>query len=148
MPAIPQTYLDKAYAQAFAGTPYEVRATPQGRNSSDRDDRPACCGNASCIPICPIQAKYDATVHLARAEKQPARRSMRRPRSTFVEVGADRRVTAIRYKRPDGSEGMALRQGVRARGARDRDPEAAADFAHGGQARTAWPTAATRSAAT
>ena len=47
MPPIPQTYLDKAYAKALAGTIYEVRATPQGRNSVDRDDRPACCGNAS-----------------------------------------------------------------------------------------------------
>jgi len=46
MPAIPQTFLDKVYAKALAGTQYEVRATPQGRNSSDRDGRPACCGNA------------------------------------------------------------------------------------------------------
>ena len=32
---------------------------------------------------------------------------MRRPRRRFVEVGADRRVTAIRFKRWDGSEGGA-----------------------------------------
>lgn len=106
MPAIPQTFLDKAYARALAGTQYEVRATPQGRNSTDRDHRPACCGNASCIPICPIQAKYDATVHLSRAEKSGAAIHAQTT-ATMVEVGPDGRATAIRFKRWDGSEGMA-----------------------------------------
>jgi glucose dehydrogenase len=106
MPAVPQTFLDKAYARALAGTQYEVRATPQGRNSADRDDRPACCGNASCIPICPIQAKYDATVHLSRAEKRGAAIHAQTT-ATLVEVGSDGRATAIRFKRWDGSEGIA-----------------------------------------
>ena len=41
MPEIPQTYLDKQMAAAFAGTPFEVRSTPQGRNSVVRDNRRA-----------------------------------------------------------------------------------------------------------
>lgn len=69
MPAIPATFMDKAYARALAGTEFEVRATPQSRNSVDRGERPACCGNASCIAICPVQAKCDATVHVALAEE-------------------------------------------------------------------------------
>ena len=83
-----------------------MRSTPQGRNSQDRDDRPACCGNASCIPVCPIQAKYDATVHLDRAMAAGAALHAQ-TNAVFVEVGADRRVTAIRFKRWDGSEGRA-----------------------------------------
>ena len=106
MLAIPQTYLDKALAKALAGTGYEVRATPQGRNSVDRGDRPACCGNASCIPICPVQAKYDATVHLAAAQAKGAR-LYDRTTAIRVELGADSRVAAIRFKRWDGSEGRA-----------------------------------------
>ena len=107
MPAIPQTYLDKAFAKALADTPYQVRATPQGRNSQDLDGRPGCCGNASCIPVCPIQAKYDATVHLARATAAGA---ALHPQSTavFVEIGADRRVAGVRFKRWDGSDGRAI----------------------------------------
>jgi glucose dehydrogenase len=106
MPEIPQTYLDKAYVKALAGTEYVVRSTPQGRNSTDRDTRPACCGNASCIPVCPVQAKYDATVHLDQATAAGA---VLHAKSTavFVETGADRRVTAVRFKRWDGSEGRA-----------------------------------------
>jgi len=102
MPALAMSFLDRHVAQAFAGTPYQVRATPQGRNSVVRDDRPPCCGNNSCIPICPIQAKYDATVHVARAEAAGAR-LLAQTVASFIEVGADRRVTAIRCKRPDGS---------------------------------------------
>lgn len=107
MPEIPQTYLDKAYVKALAGTIYDVRSTPQGRNSTDRDDRPGCCGNASCIPVCPVQAKYDATVHLDRAVAAGA---ALHPKSTavFVEAGDDGKIAAIRFKRWDGSEGRAV----------------------------------------
>lgn len=106
MPAIPQTYLDKTFVEALAQTRYEVRATPQGRNSVDRDDRPACCGNTSCIPVCPVQAKYDATVHIDRAVKDGAALHAKTT-ATFVEVGPDRKVSAIRFKLRDGSEGRA-----------------------------------------
>lgn len=103
MPAIPQSYLDKAFASALAGSIYELRSTPQGRNSIERAGRPPCCGNASCIPICPVQAKYDATVHLAVAEEKGA---VVHERSTavFVEAGADRRISAIRFKDWSGAE--------------------------------------------
>ena len=106
MAEIPQTYLDKGFAKALDGTVYQVRSTPQGRNSDTRDDRPPCCGNSSCIPICPVQAKYDATVHVDRAVNAGA---VLHQESTavFVEVGADRKVTAVRFKRWDGSEGRA-----------------------------------------
>jgi choline dehydrogenase-like flavoprotein len=106
MSEIPQTFLDKTYVKALAGTGYEVRSTPQGRNSTDHDDRPACCGNGSCVPICPIQAKYDGTVHVDRAVKSGA---VLHDKSTAisVEVGADRKVSAIVFKRWDGSKGRA-----------------------------------------
>lgn len=47
-----------------------VRSTPQARNSQAYKGRPACAGNSSCVPICPIQAKYDATVHLKKAKEK------------------------------------------------------------------------------
>jgi len=104
MPAIPLSVVDQHIAKAFAGSPYEVRATPQGRNATVRDSRPPCCGNNSCIPICPIQAKYDATVHIARAEAAGAS-LLTQCVVDFLEVGTDRRIAALRYRRPDGSTG-------------------------------------------
>jgi choline dehydrogenase-like flavoprotein len=104
MPQIRPTYLDGQVAAAFSGTPYDVRPTPQGRNSVVRDNRAPCCGNASCIPVCPIQAKYDATVHVARAEAAGVR-VMPQSVVSFVEIATDGSVAGLRYKRPDGSGG-------------------------------------------
>ena len=45
----------------------DVAPTPVARNSSPYEGRRACAGNTSCIPICPIEAKYDATVTINKA---------------------------------------------------------------------------------
>lgn len=104
MPAIPPTYLDKCFASALQGSIYQVRATPQARNSQDQADRPACCGNASCIPVCPVQAKYDATVHVARAVKAGAT-LLSRTTVVALETGDDNKITAARFIRWDKTAG-------------------------------------------
>ena len=106
MPPIPQSVLDQAYIRALGGTQFQVRATPQGRNAVEHDERPACCGNASCIPVCPIQAKYDATVHVAEAVKAGAALHAGTT-AVGIDVGEDGRIIAVRLKRWDGSDGMA-----------------------------------------
>src|SRR6185295_12510873 len=72
MPEIPQSYVDLQVTAGigqmeFDGEAVTVYPTPQGRNSIPYDERRVCAGNTNCIPICPIQAKYDATVHVAKA---------------------------------------------------------------------------------
>jgi choline dehydrogenase-like flavoprotein len=72
MPKIPQSVVDQQIAGGVQGLelfgqPVEVTSTPQGRNSKPYDSRRVCAGNTNCIPICPIQAKYDATVTLNKA---------------------------------------------------------------------------------
>ncbi len=76
MPPIPLSYGDQLMQKAInglgtvAGRKVQVISTPQARNSEPYDNngqqgrRPACEGNSNCIPLCPIQAKYDASVHL------------------------------------------------------------------------------------
>ncbi|WP_440874199.1 GMC family oxidoreductase [Thalassotalea sp. PLHSN55] len=71
MPGITQTIQDQLYIDTlddmqYDGNPVFVTPTPQGRNSRPGERR-QCAGNTNCIPICPIQAKYDATVTIARA---------------------------------------------------------------------------------
>lgn len=106
LPPIPLSYLDQRVAAAMAGTPYTVQPTPQARNSQRYDNRPACCGSTSCIPICPVQAKYDATSHVAQAERTGAQLVAEAVVSR-VEVGADGKITGLVVKRPDGSEDRA-----------------------------------------
>ena len=102
MPPIAPSYLDTVIGAACSKVGLTLGTFPHGRNSVGFDGRPPCCGNASCVPICPIGAKYDGAVHVAKAEGAGARVE---PLAIAYEivVGADRRVTAIRFKRPDGS---------------------------------------------
>ncbi len=81
MQAIPMSMVDQAVSNGVAGlqvpgmldggddTLYDVfvSPTPAGRNSEPYDDRRVCAGNTNCIPICPIQAKWDPTVTLGKA---------------------------------------------------------------------------------
>ena len=80
--------------------------TPQARNSTLWEGRPACCGSASCIPICPVQAKYDATVHLG-PRGAPGCRSLCLNHGHFVAVDARNRVEGVQFRRPDLSGGIA-----------------------------------------
>ncbi|HEY0715065.1 MAG TPA: GMC family oxidoreductase [Polyangia bacterium] len=53
------------------GQALRVRPVPQARNSRPYQGRPPCAGNSTCIPLCPIGAKYDASVHVDRAVGHP-----------------------------------------------------------------------------
>ncbi len=69
MKPIPPSLVDDAVTKAvtgksFDGIPLVVTETPAGRNSQPYQNRRVCAGNTNCIPICPIQAKYDPSVTL------------------------------------------------------------------------------------
>jgi choline dehydrogenase-like flavoprotein len=103
LPPLPLTYLDVQLSLAFAPLGIEVKLTPQARNSVFHDNRPPCCGNATCVPICPIGAKYDATRHAEKFEFLGGRILVEAV-ANFVEVGTDGLVHGIRFLHPDGSE--------------------------------------------
>lgn len=52
---------------------YEVVSNTTARNSRPYDGRPACCGNNSCQPICPIDAQYHGGLSADGAEAAGAR---------------------------------------------------------------------------
>ena len=106
LPAVPVTYLDQVFARRLQGSGFKVSATPQARNSVAHDDRPACCGSASCIPLCPIGAKYDASMTVAKAEKLGAALHARTTATTLATTTRNE-VAGVRFKRPDGSLGTA-----------------------------------------
>ncbi|WP_113911726.1 GMC family oxidoreductase [Roseovarius dicentrarchi] len=106
MPMIPPSYMDKYFNARLEGSPFTARSTPQARNSQVHEGRPACCGNASCVPICPTKAKYDATVHIDRAEKAGAK-VYDQTTATRLNLGPDGRVATVDFRRADGSTGTA-----------------------------------------
>jgi choline dehydrogenase-like flavoprotein len=106
-PPLPPTYLDRQIAEAIQPLGWSVHVNAQARNSQTYDGRPPCCGNATCVPICPIAAKYDGAVHATKAEQLGAQ-ILENAVASFVEVGPEGQVTGIRFKRPDNSEDLAL----------------------------------------
>jgi choline dehydrogenase-like flavoprotein len=106
LPGIPLSYLDRRVAAAVGRLGYTVQPTPQARNSERYQNRPVCCGSSSCIPICPVQAKYDAMVHVTQAERAGAE-LIEQAIVSRVEIGEDGRVSGVRFKRPDGTEARA-----------------------------------------
>lgn len=103
LPALPLSYLDRQVALAANRLGLTVKLTPQARNSQTYDGRPPCCGNATCVPICPIAAKYDATVHARKAEALGAR-ILENAVVHLIEVDSQGLVSGLRFKRPDGSQ--------------------------------------------
>lgn len=111
MPAIPPTWLDHQVALAAQqlNPPLTVAPFPHARNSTFYDNRVPCCGNANCNAICPVAAKYDASVHVAKAEAAGAR-LLDSAVVYAIDVNpdpTDDRVSAVRFRRADGSEGIA-----------------------------------------
>jgi glucose dehydrogenase len=107
MPAIPPSYLDSVVGGVLGPLGMSLAVFPQARNSMLYDDRPQCCGNASCVPLCPIGAKYDASVHATKAEKSGVRLETSAV-AHRLETGDDRRVSTVHFRRPDGSDGSAV----------------------------------------
>jgi glucose dehydrogenase len=69
----------------------------QARNTQPYDGRPACEGNHNCIPLCPTNAKYDATVHLKRAWQNGVKIQTGCV-VTKLDVQAGGLISGVRYK--------------------------------------------------
>lgn len=109
MKNIPISYSDKTIKKKlvnfiFEGEQVKINSTPQARNSEMYDGRPPCFGSSSCIPICPLGAKYDASVHLAKAESQGAKVVFGHVVTKVESTESGDSVKGIRYKTLDGDE--------------------------------------------
>jgi choline dehydrogenase-like flavoprotein len=107
LPQIPPSYLDRRLGEALRRRGLRVRTSPHARNSIPFQNRPPCCGNNTCVPICPIGAKYDASVHVRLAEEAGAM-LLDRAIACRIDVDDDNRVGRIAFKRPDGTEHVAV----------------------------------------
>lgn len=99
-------YFYKHLRDVLAPHGYVVETSGYARNTREYDGRPACRGNNTCWPLCPIGAQYNGIVHIDKA------------RALGVEVRAEALVTRLEtnkahhiaaavYRRPDGSQRRA-----------------------------------------
>jgi len=94
------SYSDSLFAEACEELGIDMHSVPNARNSEPYEGRSACVGYGTCQPVCPSGAKYDATVHVERAEEAGATVIDRAPVQRLDHD--DDRVTAAVYATPDG----------------------------------------------
>ncbi|QWF17680.1 GMC family oxidoreductase [Lysobacter capsici] len=87
-----------------------VTPTPQGRNSRPGKRR-QCAGNTNCIPICPIQAKYDGTVTLAEALQTGNVQIQYKTVANNIRLSGDQ-VSGIDYLTYDSQTGPSTGKGT------------------------------------
>jgi glucose dehydrogenase len=124
MPGIPLSLLDQTVAASLKGKKPEslagpdvaplaelvVRSTPAARNSRPYQGRRACAGNTNCIPICPIQAKYDPTITLNDALSTGNVTIMYQTVASEVRLGENGNASEIKYKQY-GADGRPTTDG-------------------------------------
>src|SRR5262245_10553834 len=117
MPRIPRSLVDVAVGDALRSltedetrflememppTEIRVRSLPAARNSQPYKNRRACAGNTNCIPICPIQAKYDPTITLNDAIETGHVEILDRTVASEIVVGENGRIGQINFIRYAG----------------------------------------------
>ena len=107
LPPIPASYVDRRIDAVLRPRGLRVRVSPHARNSIAFQNRPPCCGNNTCVPICPIGAKYDASVH-ARLAQQAGATIIDQAIAHRIDIESQGRASAVAFKRPDGSEHEAV----------------------------------------
>ena len=103
MPPFEPSYSDSLFAEACESLGIDMHSVPNARNSEPYDSRSPCVGYGTCQPVCPSGAKYDATVHVERAEEKGATVIDRAPVGRLEHDGDDS-VTAAVYTTPEGTE--------------------------------------------
>lgn len=123
MHRIPLSYVDTYFRDRltqfsidYAGRPYPVRvtSTPQGRNSMPNANYPGgytpvgavgnpelgqrCQGNSSCVPICPVQAKYNSLKSLDAAFQTGRVTIVAQAVAAEIQVDPSGEITGITYK--------------------------------------------------
>ncbi len=116
MKPIPPSLVDDAVTKAvsgksFEGIPLVVTETPAGRNSQPYQNRRVCAGNTNCIPICPIQAKYDPSVTLNMALDTGNVTLMVQTVASEIIVDANDQVSQINYIQYEDNLGPATGKG-------------------------------------
>jgi choline dehydrogenase-like flavoprotein len=101
-PAFEPSYSDSLFAEACEALGVTTHSVPNARLSEGREDRSACVGYGTCQPVCPSGAKYDATIHVERAEAAGARVIDRVPVQRLEHDDSGERVTAAVYATPSG----------------------------------------------
>ena len=99
MQPVAESYLEQRFRERLAPGGYQVITNTTARNSRAYDNRPACCGNNNCMPICPIDAQYHGGLSVEAAEQAGAK-LIHNAVVYRIEHDAQDRIVAVHYYDP------------------------------------------------
>jgi glucose dehydrogenase len=99
MEPVAEPYAMRRVRERLAGA-YPVVGNTTARNSRTHAGRPACVGNNSCQPICPVDAQYHGGIAAASAEAAGAK-LLPNANVYRLEHDARNRIAAAHYYDPD-----------------------------------------------
>lgn len=100
MTSMPYGPGDRRFTEVVTPLGYDNTPVPQAKNSRPYDNRPQCCGNNNCTPICPIGALYNGSHSAAKAEALGAKIVTHAVAYGF-ETDGKNNIVAINYWDPD-----------------------------------------------
>lgn len=104
MPPAPLSYMDQEFHKRLTDLGYDHISAPQARNNQQvYDGRPPCCGNANCMPICPIGAQYSGNIAVEKAQAAGAQ-LITGAVVHHLEADRDGTIIAARYLTPSQEE--------------------------------------------
>lgn len=95
MKAFPLGYADKYWKKVCNSIGIKIHHTPWAKNSVLYDGRPACSAFGTCLPICPIRAKYSADHHIDKALNTGNVNLITRTIARRIQTDRKRNVTGI-----------------------------------------------------
>lgn len=100
MEPVAEVWAMRRFRERLAAGGYDVVGNTTARNSRSYDGRPACCGNNSCQPICPIDAQYHGGIAVEAAENAGAK-LVANAVVYRIEHDEQGRIQAVHYYDPD-----------------------------------------------
>jgi len=97
----PLSYSDRLFQEAWEELGVTLHHLPRAINSASYDGRSRCQAFGTCSPVCPSGARYDATVHVRKAESDGVTVLDRAPVTRLEHDDTGERVTAAVYVHDD-----------------------------------------------
>ncbi|SMF65353.1 GMC family oxidoreductase [Pseudobacteriovorax antillogorgiicola] len=104
-PPVPVSYLDKVIRKRIEGTTFQGRAFKMATNPQARNPK-TCLGSNSCVPICPVGAKYEAYKDIKSAV-QKGLHLVSKAVASKIDIDSLGAVESITYQTWDGTSHKA-----------------------------------------
>jgi len=104
LPPFPYSYANQIVKLGCDKLGITMHHVPYARNSLPSQGRPSCRAFGTCIPVCPIEAQYNAAVHVRLAEGTGNVTVHPQANAVRMNISSTGLIESVTYAKPDKSE--------------------------------------------